>query len=532
MNNGPENEANPSLNGRPYYSADNGFACAAAGRGVTEALQEHLNVIVRNEELEIERTHSQIQAEIEALVEGKDRLEKQKLDRQDKITTLTEEHDGKEVKISELTTQLEAPIQNDKPPPDPRIDSLNTAIEEKTLALEEKQVARVKIETDLEAPTEAELKPPAAEQTPVSRFSRLDKVFAGFTLLALLGLVFYLFIFYASAGDRAFTEGVGTVEQKKNIIIPSAIRKAWEGTSDDDSPTDDRHKNWFVLMFPVPFLVLAFIFYWFEVHSNRKYKWDLWLIILATFIIDFIIAVKISQQMHYFKTGVMLGLWDLFKTNWIEILSVLFLGFGVSVLLGVALSWVMKVGNGGKQPQGETELLETLKRAEQNDRLVQLAAVTEEIQHLQNRIDDLKQQRENCERGIEETSKQQLNELIQAHRHPIQIDIARLNAEKEPLQNQINELHEQVESIQKEINQCEAEIEDLSNNQRKTVIDVKKLEAQAYEFVSGWWRYVAHSHTELPADAVTRLQDIHNLVDETLETYKKSLLPAQGRSQL
>ena len=215
-----------------------------------------------------------------------------------------------------------------------------------------------------------------------------------------------------------------------------------------------------------------------------------------------------------------------------EILSVLFLGFGVSVLLGVALSWVMKVWNGGKQPQGEGELLEKLKRAEQNDRFVQLAAVTEEIQHLQNRIDDLKQQRENCERGVEETSKRQLNELIEAHRHPIQIDIARLNAEKEPLQNQINELHEQVESIQKETNQCESEIEDLSNNQRKTVIDVKKLEAQAYEFVSGWWRYVAHSHTELPADAVTRLQDIHNLVDETLETYKKSLLPAQGRSQL
>ena len=28
-----------------YHSADNGFACAAAGRGITEALREHLNVI-------------------------------------------------------------------------------------------------------------------------------------------------------------------------------------------------------------------------------------------------------------------------------------------------------------------------------------------------------------------------------------------------------------------------------------------------------------------------------------------------------
>ena len=42
------------MNGTPYHNADNGFACAAAGRGITEALQEHLNVIIRNEELEIE----------------------------------------------------------------------------------------------------------------------------------------------------------------------------------------------------------------------------------------------------------------------------------------------------------------------------------------------------------------------------------------------------------------------------------------------------------------------------------------------
>ncbi len=207
----------------------------------------------------------------------------------------------------------------------------------------------------------------------------------------------------------------------------------------------------------------------------------------------------------------------------IEILSVLFLGFGASVLLGFGLSWVLKVWNGGKQPQGESEQLESLKRAEQNDRLVQLAALTEEIQHLQNRIDDVKQERENYERGIEETSKQQLNELIEAHKHPIQIEIARLNAEKETLQNQINELNEQVESIQKEINQCEAEIETLIKRQRERVIDVKKLEAQAHEFVSGWCRYVAQSKTELPADVATQIKDIQHLAHETLETYKKSL---------
>lgn len=58
--------------GERYYSADNGFTCAAAGRGVTEALQEHLNVIVRNEELEIETSNADIQAGINDLVVHQD----------------------------------------------------------------------------------------------------------------------------------------------------------------------------------------------------------------------------------------------------------------------------------------------------------------------------------------------------------------------------------------------------------------------------------------------------------------------------
>ncbi len=225
MNDGHENGANPSLNGRPYYSADNGFACAAAGRGVTEALQEHLNVIVRNKELEIERSHSQIQGDMKDLVEDKERLEQRKLDLQDNIEISTEERAVKEVKISELTTELAAPINADSPPPDPRIDALRSTIDEKTLALEEKQVARVEIETDLRSPTEAELKPPLADKAPVSRFSVFDKGFAVLTAAVLVGLVVYLFIFYASVGDRTFTKGIGTnLRQATYYYSPGFIR--------------------------------------------------------------------------------------------------------------------------------------------------------------------------------------------------------------------------------------------------------------------------------------------------------------------
>lgn len=509
MNDEHGNGVGSNFNGRPYYSADNGFACAAAGRGVTEALQEHLNVIVRNEELEIEKSHSQIQEDINDLVEDKERLEQRKLDLQDSIKTLTAELSAKEVKSSELTTELEAPINADLSPPDPRLDTLKSEIDEKTLALEEKEIARVEIETDLEAPTEAELKPLSAEGATVSRFSTLEKGFAGLTAFILVGLVCYLFIFYASVGDRTFTEGVGTNMEKQHIIIPHALSKAWES-----SP-----KNWFVLTFPFIFLTLAILFYFFDECSEDKYS--KWILLGATLLIDTVIAVKISQQMHRFTEGEAAEY--LWRDNWIEILSVLLLGFGVSLLLGYGLSWVIKVWNGGKQPQGESEQLEKLKRAEQNGRLVQLNALTTEIQHLQNRIDNLKQEKEIYETSLEATAAKERKALVEDHNHPIQVEIARLNTEKENLQNQINELNEQIDSIQQEINQCETEIEASLKRQRERVIDVKKLEAQASEFVSGWCRYVAQSETELPADVATQIKDIQHLKTETLEAYKASL---------
>ena len=519
MNDGHGNGTDPSVNGRPYYSADNGFACAAAGRSVTEALQEYLNVIVRNEELEIERSHSQIQADIKALVEDKERLEQRKLDLQDHIQTLTEKNSVNEVKISESTTELEAPIKDDPPPPDPRIDTLKTAIDEKALALEEKQIASIKIKTDLGAPTAVELEPLTIDQSSVLRFSALEKGFAVLTAFVLVGLIGYLFIFYASVGDRTFTAGIGTVNEKRHIIIPRALAEAWNPSPADpqSSNPEDLRKNWFVLTFPFIFLTLAFIFYWFEMYSKSKRKWDMWGVLAATFFIDLIIAIKISKQMHRFIKGDEIEY--LYRDNLLEILSVILLGFGVSVLLSLGISWVMKVWNQGKPSPDGPEQLERLKRVEQNDRLIELAALTEEILYLQNRIDDLKQERENCERDEEE----RLDTLIKSHKHPIHVELARLNAEKEILQNQITELNEQVESIQKEINQCESEIEDLLKDQRKKVIDVKKLEAQAHEFVSGWCRYVAQSKTELPADVATQIKDIQHLADETLETYKQSL---------
>lgn len=510
MNDGHGNGVGSNLNGRPYYSADNGFACAAAGRGVTEALQEHLNVIVRNEELEIERSHSQIQEDINDLVEDKERLEQQKLDRQDSIKELTEEISKKEVKLSELAVELEAPINADSLPPDPHIDALKSEIDAKTLALEEKEVARVEIETDLEAPTQIELNPSSIDGTDhissKQRLSLPERIFAWFATFALFGLVFYLFIFYGSAADKSFTGGSGTVEQRLNEIInPHAFFQAWE------SPI-----NWFIIVFPVVMLMLAILVHPFW--ENRAWL-ALAFSVVCTIGLDIVIAYKIASNIYEDKINRGLEA----ELSKLDIGTVLLLGLAVSILLGLGIHFVLKMWNSAKPAQDESEQLERLIRSEKNDRLVQLNAWMTEIQHLQNRIDNLKEEKEIYEKRIEATTTQEREALIEDHQHPIQVEIARLNTEKENLQSQINELNEQVDSIQQEINQCETDIEATLKRQRERVIDVKKLEAQANEFVSGWCRYVAQSKTELLADVATQIKDIQHLANETLETYKASL---------
>ena len=118
-----------------YHSADNGFRCAAAGRGIPEALREHLNVIVRNEELEIGRAASEIQEDINALVEDKERLEQLKLDRQEDLDALVKELAAKDIRLSELQTIVQNPLNIDLTE-DSHTQGLQDKIDENTSKLE------------------------------------------------------------------------------------------------------------------------------------------------------------------------------------------------------------------------------------------------------------------------------------------------------------------------------------------------------------------------------------------------------------
>lgn len=202
-----------------------------------------------------------------------------------------------------------------------------------------------------------------------------------------------------------------------------------------------------------------------------------------------------------------------------DIGSVLFAGFAVAFLLGVGLYYVLNMWRGTK----ETGQFEKQIRMEQNERLVRLNTLTTEIQHLESHLDTINQEKTAHEKQVEELFKQQLDARIAAHKHPIEVKIVRLNTEKEHLQGHLDKLNERVEALQKEINRCEAEIETLSDKASNQLIDIKKLEAQANEFVSGWCRYVAQSKTELTDDISTQIRHIQHFANETLEAFKTSL---------
>ena len=484
-----------------YYSADNGFKCAAAGRGIPEALREHLNVIIRNEELATGRGASEIQEDINALVEDKERLEQQKLDRQEDLEALVKDLAVKDTRLSELQMEIQNPLNIDLQE-DPytqalqeKIDKNTSKLEENTSELASLREERAKIETDLESPTQVELETAPAEEHPVAQSTPLEKGFACFTALAIVGLIVYLFIFYASVGDRTFTVGIGNNQEKQQIIIPHALSEAWKVTDAEKDP-----RNWFVITFPFIFLTLAILAYY--CHEHRAWK-ILAGLLVATFFIDAIIAFKISEQMHEFTKGE-----DVpykISENLTEVLSVLFLGFGVALLLSYGLYWFMKVWKGVKPSQDIGEQLAKLIRVEKNERLVELNVLDTRIQNIQEQNSTL------------ETENQDYKEKIAlTFRKPLEVELSGLQVDRQSAQEQIQELRGQIESFQSEINRCETEIENLVNRKRN-LIDIRKLEAQANEFVTGWCRYVAQSKDVLPdANEIERIQQ---LAQQTLREY-------------
>ena len=507
------------MNGKPYYSADSGFACAAAGRGVTEALQEHLNVIVRDENLEIAFNHDYYQAEIEGLVEDKKELEAQKAQRQNAIKEATKELETKGIELAELKVKVESPIEILEVSEGSRIVELNEKIEEKISDMESKKAEKVKVEIDLESPTRVELDAlnteGAIHHSSEHWFPKLRHwfseflqglpklIFAILATAAVLALFFYLYLFYVSAGEKIVKSSDDM--DLTTLIDYKALDRSWQSSAEDP-------RKWLILMFPSIFIFLAIVTH-LSLESETWRKWVYFISFLAaTLFVEGIIGWSIAQKIIDAQAAASTNGQnkDSFLLLFLLFLS---LGFGPSVLLGLGLHWILGLWENRRPQTDPSKQMEIQIRAEKKDKLIELSALNTEIQNLEEGLSRL-----------HEDKQAYSDSLIKTYRHPIETQIAGLDAEIQSIQDEIQLLNEQVDSLQMEIDRCESEIGTHLKGQRERVIDIKKMEAQSNEFVTGWCRYVAQCRTDLqPQEISNQITEIQELAKQTLENFKTTL---------
>lgn len=502
------------MNDKPHYSADSGFACAAAGRGITEALQEHLNVIMRDENLEIAFNDDYFQAKIEALAEDKDVLEDQKVQRQNAISDATKELETKKVELADLKVKMESPVEILETSEGSRIVELNEEIEVKISDMESKKAEKAKIETDLESPTQVELDAlntdGSVHQSSEHWFSKIRHwfsnvfavlpkgIFAAFATVVVIALFGYLYLFYVSAGEK-------TVKSSDDMDLTAlidykALDRSWKSTSDEDP------RDWLILMFPSIFIFLVIVTHLSE--ENKKWK-HFWAFLIATAIIEVTIGWRIAstivkaQQDAGDNPEPFLLLLSLFAL----------LGLGTSVLLGFGLNFILGLWGNIRPQHDKSKQMEMQIRAEKSDKLVELSALNAELQNLEEGLSRL-----------QEDKQAYSDSLVKTYRHPIEAQIAGLDTEIQSIQDEIQLRNEQVDSLQMEIDRCESEIDTHLKGQRERVIDIKKMEAQANEFVTGWCRYVAQCRTDLqPQEISNQITEIQELAKQTLENFKTTL---------
>ena len=406
----------PSLNGKPYYNEASGFHWAANHHGMGECVPQHVKQIISNEELEIKTTHEQLQAKMERLVDEQSGLAAQKRESEQEVGLKSKELSKKKEELAGLEVQLQAP-------------------------------------------TEPELSLPsaqgAADDTKTGKQSRSSFIFGSifpvFATVALLGLLCFLFIFYSSAGDKAFTGSTAgsSVDQLINEIVnPHAFFKAWQT------------ENVFVIIFPFIFLVLAIVTHLSIEHKQRLY---LLVLLVATFSLDTIIAVKISKGVYDEK--VIRGLidpeiekWTIFDLN---ILAVILLGFGVSLLLSYGFYWTLRLWRevGSLRRQSK----------EQERRAVQ--------------IEDEKVQRN--------------------------VKIAILKTEMGPF-------NEKIKHDQQRIDRNQKQIEEVLELQNKRFVNRHQIESRVSQFLKGWCRFIVHSGA---TDASSQINKVKQVAAETIQQY-------------
>ena len=264
------NDTDLSLNNEPYYSEQNGFFWARAHRGLLSLLPQHVDRIIYGS-VQNDHTHSYDER-------------KRSLDAE--LAQADAEQKTAEDKITDKKQELER-VDREQAQLDIEIDGL----------------------PDKDAQTE-----PEVHRRGWSIFNKLIAI--GMTLV-LLTLMFYLFVFYASACDKAFFFDPTKIKGISDIVNPFAIFDALTG-----------RLNFFVILCPIVFLgtALALHYFW------EKRSWlGIVVIGIVILILDVLLALRISGNIKAGEiiTGIKSGLDEL------SIPLIILFGFGVAILCSV-----------------------------------------------------------------------------------------------------------------------------------------------------------------------------------------------------
>ncbi len=399
----------------PYWCAENGFYWAANHQGSASCLPSHIQSIIRDGEVNKKEVASNngAESEIDQLRVKIGETEKQKLISEQELSEKMQKREEKRVKLAGLKVELEKP----------------TSVE-------------------LELPIEAAASVALARQG----ISWMHLITGSIAAIFLLGLASYLFVFYASAVDKAFflhEESIqeeldsGTYAGVNDIVNTSAIFDAFADV------------NLIVVLSPIIFLSFAIAFHHF-LERQDKWKWIVPIIILMfTLIFDVLLAVKISQKIHQAKIlmGQESGEWA-YRISDLNIWIVIFCGFVVSLLTSLLYHVTCERLNGVRSLTDEAKQRVDLDKRHRN----QLEAKKETEKNLRKK------------------------------------EIAVLEEEVESLSRDIAQFEDKISSLQGKIGNSQASIDDLLRIRKKVSnLDRNDIEYQVNQFLNGWLRYVSHS---------------------------------------
>lgn len=471
------------VNGDHYWSAENGFQSAVNANGIAAAIPNHVRIIIDNDELELRASREHLERRIDELQDDIDNLEAERREVEATVVSNQEKIAEKEHLLSGLKA----------------IDNLATTIDEKIVERSQQQVKKAELESELK-------KYPEAEGTPKRRQLRLYRVYGIVSFILFLALYF----FYISALDKSFFSSIDT--NSENVKI-TGLNELFDPTAVFKTFREFNFWLVFASFFPLALALaihpcIGYMTKGFE--KGQKLRGFLFVlgiiaIVAITFVLDSLIALKVSEQIHNATRLISreeIEAWKVIPRNpftWdLNIYIVLFFGFVVSLFLGLFFHFTV---------DGWTEA--RVRITDDRDTIEkELRGLEVEMKNLDEDIERHSDDSEKAKQGIEAIPDDVL----------IKAEIEGLDADIQHLTENVESGKKRIVSIQSEIAQKQNFKSDLESRIGKILIDLVTLRRHVATFMDGWTTFLAAKNDGADS-AIEKAQEI---AEETLNKYIQS----------